>query len=57
MFGTSLLCVFQKSRPADTVVFAVVNVLFSYCYVCRLHNGEHQDTPAQCVEVRKRLVV
>ena len=48
--------IFQKSRPADTVVFSVVNVLYSYCYVCRLHNGEHMDTPAQSAEVSSQIL-
>ncbi len=39
-----------KSRPADNVVFSVVNILYGYCYVTRLHNGDHMETPGQSVE-------
>ncbi len=39
-----------KSRPADNVVFSVINILYGYCYVTRLHNGDHLETPGQCVE-------
>ncbi|XP_060580861.1 uncharacterized protein LOC132737579, partial [Ruditapes philippinarum] len=37
-----------KSKPSADVKYNVINVLFVYCYVCRLHNGEQVTMATEC---------
>ncbi|XP_045163434.2 zinc finger HIT domain-containing protein 2-like [Mercenaria mercenaria] len=37
-----------KSKPSADVKYNVINVLYVYCYVCRLHNGEQVSMATEC---------
>ncbi|XP_033757836.1 zinc finger HIT domain-containing protein 2-like [Pecten maximus] len=51
---TDLAVLLPKSKPSSGVKYNVVGALYAYCFVCRLHNGGHWDTP---VESAKELLV
>lgn len=39
-----------KSKPSSDVRYNVINVLYTYCYVCRLHNGDQVSMATECAE-------
>ncbi|XP_041373051.1 zinc finger HIT domain-containing protein 2-like [Gigantopelta aegis] len=39
-----------KSHPSSDIRYNMVNVLYSYAFVCRLHNGGHVDCPTDAVQ-------
>ncbi|ESP02359.1 hypothetical protein LOTGIDRAFT_138548 [Lottia gigantea] len=40
-----------KTKPSPDIRNNMVNVLYSYAFVCRLHNGGHFDCPVNSAEV------
>lgn len=40
-----------KSKPSADVKHNIVNILYSYAFVCRLYNGEYRDCPIDSVEM------
>ena len=40
--------------PSPHMPYSIVNVLYGYAYVARLHNGSHGDTPLQTMKVSAR---
>ncbi|GAB1603183.1 zinc finger HIT domain-containing protein 2-like [Argonauta hians] len=40
--------ILKNSKPSSDLRFTVISVVYSYAYVCRLHNGDHLSTPLDC---------
>ncbi|XP_069115707.1 zinc finger HIT domain-containing protein 2-like isoform X2 [Argopecten irradians] len=47
---TDLAILLPKSKPSSGVKYTVVGALYAYCFVCRLHNGGHWDTPVESAQ-------
>ncbi|XP_021374259.1 zinc finger HIT domain-containing protein 2-like isoform X2 [Mizuhopecten yessoensis] len=45
-----LAVLLPKSKPSSGVKYNVVGALYAYCFVCRLHNGGHWDTPVESAQ-------
>ncbi|XP_060079858.1 zinc finger HIT domain-containing protein 2-like [Ylistrum balloti] len=45
-----LAVLLPKSKPSSGVKYSVVGSLYAYCFVCRLHNGDHWDTPVESAQ-------
>ncbi|KAL3861868.1 hypothetical protein ACJMK2_007882 [Sinanodonta woodiana] len=41
-----------KSKPSSDIKYNVINLLYGYAFICRLHNGEHCETAVEsCQEL------
>ncbi|XP_055877529.1 zinc finger HIT domain-containing protein 2-like isoform X1 [Biomphalaria glabrata] len=48
----------KSKRPSANLRFDLINILFSYAYVCRIHNGTHLECPVDsCQELLSISVV
>ncbi|KAK3583754.1 hypothetical protein CHS0354_022789 [Potamilus streckersoni] len=36
-----------KSKPSSDIKYNVINLLYGYAFICRLHNGEHCETAVE----------
>ena len=48
---TCFLYLFQKGKPSADIKNNVVNVLYAYCFICRLYNGDHLSFPTEASKV------
>lgn len=39
-----------KTKPSSDVKYNVINLLYTYCYVCRLHNGDQVSMAAESAD-------
>ncbi|XP_046543965.1 zinc finger HIT domain-containing protein 2-like isoform X1 [Haliotis rubra] len=40
----------KKSKPSSDLRFCLVNVLYSYAFITRLHNGNHLESPLESAQ-------
>ncbi|XP_029647272.1 zinc finger HIT domain-containing protein 2 [Octopus sinensis] len=40
--------ILKNSKPSSDLRFTVISTVYSYAYICRLHNGDHLNTPLDC---------
>ncbi|XP_071158929.1 zinc finger HIT domain-containing protein 2-like [Mytilus edulis] len=50
---TDISTLLSKGKPSADLKNNVINVLYAYCFVCRLYNGDHMSFP---IEVTKEVL-
>ena len=46
-----LPCTAQSGATSPFIRYSVINVLYAYCYIIRLFNGEHNELALQASQV------
>lgn len=52
IYDNNLPLYFQNTCPSSDCRFDLINILFSYCFVARIHNGCHLECPIDSTQVR-----
>ena len=45
----------KGKQSSETIPFNIINVLYGYAYMMRMHNGEYKDSPLMCAEEVMKL--